>query len=139
MLENYLYDPFVVFGILAAREEQPLIDGLPERLTEREIRDLPSSNKQAVVDYMLGQLASHLGDEIVQNTEQVPVNFVDGPPVRYPRWFLEAPGKRLLPPGYTQSFPGGVRREELWSMYWRVRMIPIDLAEMIRNIQNPSI
>jgi predicted ATPase len=140
MLENYLYDPLVIFGLLASREQQPMISGIPSRLDEREIRNLPNIQQQAIIDHMLLILSSKLEPEVVQETEGVPVEFINGASLVYPRWFLQAHGKRhLLIPAFTQKFHGGIKREDLGPMYWRVKMIPSDLAEMMKKIQKPTL
>jgi ABC-type transport system involved in cytochrome c biogenesis ATPase subunit len=133
MWENYIFDPLVVYGHLAAKERNPTLPGIPGRLNEREIRSLTVETKQEIVTHMLGLLRQCIEDPTLDESE-VDVEFVDGSVLQYPAWFLLADGKRqLLPQRFTNDLK--IMRDELKTDYWRVGMIPLDLAMMLRRIQ----
>lgn len=133
MLENYLYDPLCVFGHLAARELNPIVPGVPERINEREIRLLTAEQKQAIVDVMVSRLQKFI--DPMSDRRLVPVLFTDGTTLQYPQWALSNRGKKLLPQEFAQSFGRLIRREELQVDYWKVGMFPVDLVHLLARAQ----
>jgi len=136
-IENYLLDPFVVFGRLVdAGLQAALPCNFISRGNEHLIRGLPKDDLQAIVDAVAGKVAPNLVGLQAAEQSQVPVGFTSGAEVLYPKWLLDRRGHDLLQP-FQQTFGGPtvIAHPKMLASFERVRMVPSELATLLRAIQ----
>jgi hypothetical protein len=135
-IENYRLDPPVIFGVLIGERQAP---GVPVTTItpgdEHLIRSLPASTLQAVVDFVRGKIEPTLGLLTAAETAKVNVNFTNGVTLEYPEWMLTKKGHELLP-AYQGVFGQGIiTPPKLDQSFRRVRLVPIELAEIMAKLQ----
>lgn len=136
-IENYLIDPFVVYGLLNEERRQPTVPGVNVSSgSEHLIRDLQNVQLQAILDTVT-QLAEHaLGNLSPAEVSRVSVTFTNGRVVEYPTWMLDRRGHDLLQA--CQSVFGGatmISPPRLRKSLQRVRLIPRELADIMDALQ----
>lgn len=137
--ENYLADPVVLFAYLHGRHEVPtaLTINLPFG-DEAKLRDLPTPDLQRIVDTVLDRLKPQLVANgslaSTQDDSLLDVTIVDGPTLKYPRWFLENKGKRFLQV-IREVFGKQITFDELRLAYERIGWVPIDLLDTLQTVQ----
>jgi predicted ATPase len=136
-IENYMLDPFVVFGILLSEgkafpaAKAPISAGdehLIRGLSEGELQSIVAGI-QAIVEPKLGALTASLMAPKV-------VTFTNGRKVEYPAWMLDYRGHDLLP--IFQAEFGGpkvISHPRLFGMLRRVRLLPVELADIFDELQ----
>ncbi len=136
-IENYFLDPIVVFGVLLDQGTAPTIDGLSITSgDEHRIRALTRSNLQLIVDSIRTILEPKVPNLSTAETELVTVRFTNGSEADYPKWMIDRRGHDLLP--LYQANLGGsgiVSPPRLYRSLRRIRLIPIELAEIMEKIQ----
>lgn len=136
-IENYLLDPFVVFGALIELGTASSLLGTSISLgNEHLIRALPENELQSIVDGVQRLIEPHLhGVTAAEQTKQ-PVRFSNGKQVHYPNWIISRRGHDLLPT-YQAAFggPGAISPPKLLKSFQRVRLLPVELAELMRKLQ----
>jgi hypothetical protein len=135
-IQNYQLDPMVIFGLLIDERKAPAI---PDVVTtpgdEHHLRTLPDSVLQRVVDYVAEKVEPALGALTVHEIERAAVTFTSGARLEYPRWMLAKRGHDLLPI-YQRIFGHSiVTPPKLEKSFRRVRLVPIELAEIMAGLQ----
>ncbi|MFZ5693823.1 MAG: AAA family ATPase [Pseudomonadota bacterium] len=138
-LENYQLDPFLIFGLLLEEQIAPQIPGVSLTLgDEHLLRTLPASSLQKIVDYVVAQVEPCLQSITDDERQRLPVTFTCGASVSYPNWMLTRPGHSLLPL-YQRLFGQHlITPPRLNKSLRRLRMIPIELARVMANLQQGS-
>jgi AAA domain, putative AbiEii toxin, Type IV TA system len=137
-IENYLLDPFVVFGVLLDQGASPAIAGMKiSQGDEQRVRTLPESDLQSIVNVIRSRIEPALLG--LTATEQTPhlVTFTTGKTVEYPKWMIDRRGHDLLP--MYQSVFGGpniLSPPNLYRSLRRVRLIPSELADILERLQD---
>lgn len=133
-IENYLLDPMVIFGLLIDQGTAPKVDGVEiSQGDEHLIRELSASQLQAVVA-AIAEAVLPVGDTASGNTRLV--IFTNGKAVRYPVWMIAQRGKALLEHYQSKlGGPGIVSPNRLRRMFQRVRLVPVELAAVLRRLQ----
>jgi energy-coupling factor transporter ATP-binding protein EcfA2 len=136
-IENYLLDPFVVFGLLVEANSNPPAG--PVKITsgdEHLIRELADAELQSIVDYVQEKVEPKLTNLEAQDQATTLVEFTNGRQVSYPSWMLNRKGHDLLP-AFQAAFggPNQVSPDKLLKVLQRVRLIPKDLATLFSSLQ----
>lgn len=136
-IENYLLDPFVVFGVLKDQGTAPSIPSISiSRGEEHRIRQLSGPQLQDIVNAITSRVESSLPG--LTSTEKVlhAVQFTNGASAQYPEWTINRRGHDLLPV-YQSVFggPGIVSPPRLDRSLRRVRLIPKELADIFDALQ----
>ena len=135
-LENYLLDPIVVFGLLCGLKLAPFVQGV--MITpgnEHQISELNDQQLQSVVT----TICAIVGDDHRLSSlpkDLIEVRFTNGAKLYYPQWVLDFRGHDLMAV-YQHKFggPKAVTPPRLREYWQRVRMMPVELAEIMRKIQ----
>ena len=137
-IENYLLDPFVIFGLLVENGTAPAIKDVSISAgDEHLIRNLPETLLQLILDTVRSNVESCLDDLEAKQKQSEKVEFTNGKTVQYPNWMLSYRGHDLLP--VYQSLFGGAKvisPPRLKKVLQRVRLIPKDLALLMKKLQN---
>jgi predicted ATPase len=135
-IENYQLDPLVVFGVLIDEKKAPSLPGVAVTPgDEHLLRTLPSSAVQSVVNYVAQEVEPVLGSLRSSERALAVVEFTNGLKLNYPAWMLKMRGHDLLPIyqkvfGQTTITPPRLERS-----FRRVRLVPIELAEILSELQ----
>ncbi len=136
-VENYLLDPFAVYAV-TLESRQPLnIPGVDIMLgNEGQIRSLPESALQNIVDSVTTAVRAHLNPALLKLNAVMPVQFTNGRVLSYPRWMIDGRGHDLLP-AFQAAFGGAkvISPPRLLAGFQRARMIPRELSEVMHSIQ----
>jgi energy-coupling factor transporter ATP-binding protein EcfA2 len=135
-IENYQLDPTVVLGVLI---EEKIAPSLPNIAVtpgdEHRLRTLPVSALQSVVDYVAQRVEPALGTLTGTEKTLTVVKFTSGIELKYPGWMLTRRGHDLLPI-YQKVFGQTViTPPKLEKSFRRVRLVPIELAEIMSRLQ----
>ncbi|MBF6025112.1 AAA family ATPase [Lysobacter niastensis] len=136
-IENYLLDPFAVYGLLSALDCAPHVPGVALSLgDEHLIRALDAKNLQAIVDTIADKVQGSLDCLAESDLNRRQVVFTSGLSCSYPAWMLDRRGHDLLP-AYQAVFGGASRVSppNLLRSLRRVRLVPRELAELMRRLQ----
>jgi hypothetical protein len=136
-IENYLLDPFVVFGVLLDQGIAPVIAG--PRISqgdEHRLRTMDPTELQTIVTAIASKIEPTIPG--LTAAQQVPttISFTNGVSVSYPAWMMDRRGHDLLPL-YQAAFggPGVVSPPRLYRSLRRVRLIPTELADILKKLQ----
>jgi hypothetical protein len=135
-IENYQLDPAVVFGVLIDENKAPSLANIA--LTagdEHRLRSLPASALQCVVDYVAQKIEPVLSGLTTGEKALAPVAFTNGIELNYPAWMLTRRGHDLLPLYQKVFGPVVITPPKLEKALRRVRLIPIELSEIMARIQ----
>lgn len=135
--ENYIIDPFVVFGLLIETRSAPNLNGVPHKIgDEHKIRNLPPTALQSIVDFIRNRVEPELQHLRSEEAATQTVEFTTGQAVSYPNWMIDRRGHDLLIT--FQSIFGGptvVSPPRLTQSLQRVRLIPKELAHTFSSLQ----
>lgn len=136
-IENYLLDPFVVFGVLLDQGIAPTISGITiSQGDEHRLRALNQAELQAIVTAIAAKVEPTI--PALTEAERLPqiISFINGRSVQYPNWMIDRRGHDLLPL-YQAVFggPAVISPPRLYRSLRRVRLIPVELAEILDKLQ----
>jgi len=136
-IENYLLDPFVVFGVLLDQGTAPTISGITiSQGDEHRLRAMNQAELQTIVTAIAAKVEPTIPS--LTAAERLPqmVSFTNGRSVQYPTWMIDRRGHDLLPL-YQAVFagPAVISPPRLYRSLRRVRLIPIELAEILDKLQ----
>ena len=139
-IENYLLDPFVIFA-LALDSDRPLSahDVEIKKGNEHLLRQLTGNQMQAIVRSVQAKIEPLLITRMTDGDRAaIPVDFTNGTTVDYPAWMICRKGKDELLPLYQEAFgsPRVISPPRLLSMFQRVRLVPLDLAHLLRKLMS---
>lgn len=138
-IENYYLDPLVVFVALIALGTAPTVDGATvSEGTEHVLRTCDSAVLQRIVDAIATLVEPHLGAITAAEKARQEVRFTIGLTLQYPAWVLERRGHDLLP-SLQSAFggPSAITPPRMISAFKRLRLIPSELAAVMRRLQEP--
>jgi energy-coupling factor transporter ATP-binding protein EcfA2 len=135
-IENYQIDPAVVLGVLIEEGKAPSLPGVAVTPgDEHLLRALPVAALQSVVDYIAKKIEPALGGLTSTDKASIPVTFTCGVELQYPTWMLKRRGHDLLRI-YQQVFgQATIIPPKLEKSFRRVRLVPIELAEIMSQLQ----
>jgi energy-coupling factor transporter ATP-binding protein EcfA2 len=137
-IENYLLDPFVIFALLLEQGTAPVIPGVSVSTgDEHLVRSLSKTQLQAILEGIRRIVEPTLQNLLPTETALQSVMFTNGVAIEYPVWMLNRRGHDLLP--IYQSIGGGagvVSPPRLNKSLRRVRLIPVELVEILETIQS---
>jgi ABC-type lipoprotein export system ATPase subunit len=136
--ENYLLDPVLIFAVAVGLGRAPPVVGV--KITagdEHQLRNFDQASIQAIVDAICASVEVHIPNLTPADATLSPVVFTNGITVQYPHWMLNRRGHDLLPE-IQKAFGGPqlITPPALCAMLRRVRLIPVELAQIIRALQN---
>jgi hypothetical protein len=137
-IENYLLDPIVVFGLLLSFGIEPKVAGLNiSSGDEHQLRSMPAAKLQLIVDEVHRIVAPTLSNVTPADSVLRDVAFTTGMVLQYPAWMLDRQGHGLFPV-YQAAFGGPkvVSPPALRKMWRRVRVVPVELANLLRVLQH---
>ena len=136
-LENYLLDPLVVFGALIDDGVQLPIQGVSVTAgDEARLRLLPVSDLQAVVDAIRAKIEPALLPLTADDCGSRSVTFTTHKTVSYAGWMLDRRGHDLLPVYQSVFGQNIITPPKLLKSFRRLRLLPLELAEILERIQN---
>ena len=135
-IENYLYDPLLVWTALRLYNSAPIIEGIqiPEG-QEHRLRTLPAPDLQSIADAVLASVESIDWPTEAEKVRR-PVHFNRGDEVivlQYPAWQLDR-SKADIRAAYHRTHNCLNQRQLLYA-FRVVRLVPKDLREMLERIQ----
>jgi len=137
-IENYLLDPFVIFGILLEEETAPAIQTVSiSQGDEHLIRAMSEPELQSIVTAIQLQVEPQLLGLTTVEKESLTVSFTNGKSVQYPAWMIDRNGHDLLPI-YQNIFGGAkvISPPRLEKSFRRIRLMPVELAEIMQKLQD---
>ena len=135
-IENYLLDPIVIFGVLNEERVAPsLSTNLLTPGDEHLLRTFSAPNLQDIVNYITQQAEPKLGQLTSDETKTAAVRFTYGIELQYPSWMLTKRGKDLLPIYQTVFGQAFITPPKLEKSFRRIRLVPIELAEIMWQLQ----
>jgi hypothetical protein len=136
-MENYLFDPFVVYGVLLDQGTAPAMPGLTiAQGDEHRLRSMPAADLQSIVDVIRVRMEPALASLTATEQAPRPVTFTSGEVVQYPGWMIDRRGHDLVP--LYQGVFGGPKvlsPPRLYRSLRRVRLIPAELADIMDGLQ----
>ncbi len=136
-IENYLLDPLVVFGLLHENDTAPKVPGVSvPRGQEHLLNKLEAGQLQSIVDAISVAVEPKLGTLTAADSDLVEVELTSGVKLKYKGWMLTRRGKDLLQ-NFQDTFGGPkiITLPRLYQSIRTLRMIPKDLAELMRQLQ----
>lgn len=145
-MENYLFEPLVVFCQLLTYEDAPQITGLRKLLLGDHIRvrELPVSEKQAISDWVIEKIERQWAagpiaqiEKLTANElEKVEVTYIDGSPepikLTIPKWVIDRRGHDLQKV-FDTVFGGRMNAGALRKVFSYLRVIPMDLLTIFES------
>lgn len=133
--ENYLLDPINVFGLLLGHGKSPEVVGV--NLTagdEHNLKLLAAGQLQSIADIITRKL--EVDNPILKSTERETITYTRDISLQVPRWVVAHRGHELLQM-YQAAWGGNkvVTPPNLIKALRRVRLIPIELAALLRELQ----
>jgi energy-coupling factor transporter ATP-binding protein EcfA2 len=135
-IENYQLDPIIVLGVLIEEKKAPSLPNVAVTLgDEHQLRTLPASALQSVVDYVAQQVETALGTLTSSEKALTTVTFTNGIELNYPGWMVAKRGHDLFSI-YQKVFGQPViTPPKLERSFRRARLVPMELAEIMSRLQ----
>jgi energy-coupling factor transporter ATP-binding protein EcfA2 len=133
--ENYLLDPLVVFALLSEDGRAPAIPGLSITSgDEHLLRSKDSRTLQIISDMICTQFEA--AEPSVSSLPKIEIAYTTGQTIRASQWVTSYRGHDLLPK-IQKVFggPGVINQVRLRKAMRRCRLIPVELATLLREIQ----
>jgi energy-coupling factor transporter ATP-binding protein EcfA2 len=140
-IENYLLDPLIVYALLNEDGRAPGIPGIniPQG-AEHLLRDRPQAELQSIVDGITAAVEARLTGLSAAEKGKQSVSFTNGISLQYPNWMINRRGHDLVPMfQYAFGGPNVVKPPSLLKQVRRVRLIPGELAAVMRNLQQQAV
>jgi hypothetical protein len=137
-IENYLVDPFFVFGILLEEGTAPTVPGLPiSKGDEHRLRTMSETELQSILVSIRTQIEPKLSNLTAEEQKDRAIAFTNGKKVLYPSWMLDRRGHDLMSV-YQEIFGGSkvISPPRLLKTLSRIRLIPAELAGVLNRLQN---
>jgi ABC-type transport system involved in cytochrome c biogenesis ATPase subunit len=139
-IENYLLDPILVYAVLLEADKAPAVSGINiKKGSEHELGALPQSDLQRIADEVLGLVERALKVGVVASaTLTREVEFTNRIKLRYFEWMFAYRGHDLLAKfqyALDSSRAQTIQYEKLNLALRRVRLIPKELAQVMRELQ----
>jgi predicted ATPase len=132
-IENYLFDPVVVWFALRERGTAPHIPNLTcAKVTS--CKELAPQEIQSIVDYMALRVLDNLSVRREQDWDVEDVEMCNGVIIRYPKWFLHSQ-KAELRTVYGASFVQ-LSSREIYQAFRKAWVIPLELRDLLAGIQS---
>jgi ABC-type multidrug transport system ATPase subunit len=145
-MENYLFEPLVVFCQLLAFDDAPQVKGLRPLGSGdySKVRELPVSEKQAISDWVIEEIEKQWAagpiaqiEKLTANElEKVEVAYVDGSPEPFkltiPKWLIDRRGHDLQKV-FDTVFNGRMNAGALRKVFSYLRVIPMDLLTIFES------
>ena len=134
--ENYLLDPTVIFALLSENGRAPIVADLAiSSGDEHLLRTQSDSALQAIADAICGPMAT--AEQNLAGLPRTVVTYTTGQNILVPDWLLSHRGHDLLPKiQRTFGGPGLINQVRLRKALRRCRLIPRELAVLLRDIQD---
>jgi hypothetical protein len=136
-IENYLLDPFVIFGILLDEGNTPAVAGMSiSRGDEHLLRTMPEADLQEILNAIRAKVEPSISHLTPAETATCKVSFTNGKSIEYPQWMINRRGHDLL--SLYQLVFGGVKvisPPRLRGSMHRVRLVPTELADIMASLQ----
>jgi len=133
-IENYFCDPLIIFGVLLEEGHAPQIGGVD--LTpgdEHKIRDLSNNAMSNIATYIVQAIKTRLIGTIDEGNFSV--TFTNGKILTYPKWIKTYRGHDILSAAQQIYGQKLMTPPRLFKMMRRIRLIPVELAEIMKSIQ----
>jgi len=131
-IENYILDPLVVYALLLELDIAPAVANVTLAVgDEASIASLPVMDQQAIVEVVCSKVRPQ---DI--SAPRHTVKFTNGNVLQYPQWLLTDRGHDLFKV-FQSAFGGAsnISPPRLLNAFRRVRLIPVELAEIMRALQ----
>jgi hypothetical protein len=135
-IENYMLDPLTVYGALLDVGLAPRIQGVDLVVgKEHTLKMLEPASIQSIANAVIEAVKPKLG--IVSDAEKARVNvpYTTGALVELPMWLLYRSGHDLMNSFRAALGAEAINKNSLLKASQRVRMIPSDLAGVLRGLQ----
>jgi predicted ATPase len=136
-MENYLFDPLNVWVLLHSKNQAPDVPNVNvPRGRGAYIRKLPEDQLQRIAETVLAKVEPSLPGLRPEERLEEEVTFVNGKRLHYPRWLLYTDDKEIER-AFRQAFGYHLLKSEwLLSSYTTLNMVPQDLLDLLRTIQD---
>jgi energy-coupling factor transporter ATP-binding protein EcfA2 len=132
-IENYLLDPLNIYCLLLEAGLSPLIGGVTISQGDAHLlRTLPVDALQSITDRVAAMMEA--ADSGLRTGRTVKVHYTVDRAVDVPDWVIERRGHDLLPIA-QRAFGSLVNPPGLGRALRRCRLVPVDLAELIADLQ----
>ncbi|HTQ38060.1 MAG TPA: AAA family ATPase [Pirellulales bacterium] len=131
-IENYIFDPLVVYECLLNQSKPPLVEGVSLVAGEScKIKELPNELLQRIVDHISQPVLAKINDGSAQS---MTVTFTNGKVVNYSTVFRDKRGHDLSQRVYEVH---QTTRPQLLEAMKRLRLVPKELVDMFQAIIGP--
>jgi hypothetical protein len=131
-IENYLFDPLIIWLALARRQLAPAVASMPTKFAALSAR--PQSILQDIVTAVAEAVEQRFPVTGTELPEVQAVRYVNGIALNYPVWCLTR-HKRELKNQYSTVYYQ-FSTEELLEAFSEANMIPVELVELLRCVQS---
>lgn len=134
-IENYIFDPITVACALLEEGDQTYSFGRLRLGDEHLLRIFPEAHLQELLNIVCTKVQKGVAT-LESSGLTVDVRFTNGVTLRYPKWALDIQGHQL-PSMYRSAYPKSrvITPPKLLQALRRVRLVPRDLADMLRRLQ----
>lgn len=137
--ENYLLDPMVVFALLIEEGIAPPVSDLTIKSGDEHLLRLEKEDiLQNIANVIRAKMEA--ADQSLVTVSEVWVEYTRGQKIKVPDWLIDRRGHDLLSIA-QQAFarPRIINPPRLIKAMRRCRLIPVDLAQLLRQVQEPAL
>ncbi|MBN9475418.1 MAG: AAA family ATPase [Burkholderiales bacterium] len=133
-MENYLYDPILLWAYLYLLGKAPSVPSVKTRPTRlAELRDEAQESLQGIVDKMWESMREKLN--LAASDERTSVEFCNGKKVLYPNWFLNTDDHEYKEQCQAFFRPKPIDEDKLIGLHDTVDLIPIEFLNLLKKIK----
>jgi hypothetical protein len=132
-IENYWWDPLVIYHCLASQQRAPRIDG--NQIPAQCLRDAETETLQKVADTIISTCENALG---LKDQARMDIEYCNGVKLSCPEWLLSKNSKKHLAETIGSAFGGNalMNATGLKESFAQLAMIPMSLRDLLRRIQS---
>lgn len=137
-LENYLLDPILIYSSLLHDNVSLTIPSIKfQHRDEHKILEMEQKKLQIIADHILSKIETRLNNLLPDEKLKIEIPFTNGISLFYPKWFINRRGHDLYS-HFKLIYKKSVNYDSLMNALNRQELIPTDLLEIFRKIQNNS-
>lgn len=134
-IENYLYDPLLIYCLLLHNNRPPAIPGMAPLAPGEEIRlmEMERATLQSIIDTIVPMMESNIPNLTAANRSSQCAKLVHGQELHVPQWLVEMNGHNLEAPAH--KIDGIINKDGLAHMLLCSRLVYQDFCDLFIKIQ----
>ncbi len=134
-IENYLYDPLLIYCLLLHKNRAPLVSGIPNLMPGDEIKlmEMEQEDLQKIINTIVLMMEANISSLKSDDKVEQPAKLLHGQHLRLPRWQFDINGHHLEAPAH--QLDSIINKNDLTHMLLCSRLAYQEFCDLFGQIQ----